>query len=234
MLHPWRSLFRGELSGHGTHHFLGRANGNLQGCLAERVKPLQSCACQVESMACVVGRLAVDQIAHHGVSQCRGVPPDLMGASCEQVPFDEASMVVNTPSSPTQAFECGLRWLAIDGEIHSAAMGGQSSTNPSVVRLCSKVPIGLKFSQCIQGFRHTNRSPGAKIQSVYRLPKLAIAIGKLLLHGMKQCVRSPSVRAHASRFQHNTMVVIAEENVELHDDVLPGERCEFDGKCADL
>ena len=118
---PRRGLFRNELSGHGTHHFFGRVNGNFQGLLSEWMKPLESRAGEVESMALVVGRLAVDQIAHHGVSQRCGVSPDLMGATGKQFPLDEARMVVNTPSSAAQGFECRLRPLAFDGQIHSTS-----------------------------------------------------------------------------------------------------------------
>ena len=73
-----------------------------EGLLAVRVEPLESRAGQMQTMARVVGRMAVDQIAHHGVSQCRSVPPDLVGAPREQFEFDQAGVFVELPkfSSP--------------------------------------------------------------------------------------------------------------------------------------
>ena len=87
-----------------------------------------------------------------------------------------------------------------------------------MIGLLAKVPIGLKFVQCAGSFGNANRSSGAEIQTVDRLPKLVMAFDHLLHlpQGKEQCIRSFSMRGHASRFQHDKMVVIFEENVELH------------------
>ena len=222
---------RGEVAEDGAPHFFGRMHLDFHGPVGDGVVVVQPRARQMQSCACVQGRCAVNEVAHHRMPHGRGMSPDLMGASCLDGPFHQHRTPVHGPAAAAKHLERRTAGLPVDGK--PAPAGGREAipAAPAVVRFHDGRPLCLKGGHGHGAPSHEHGSSGSVVQPMHRFGTI-----RKLCAACQECteVLPPApVDGRPGFFQHDCMVVVLVHDVE-HVGQLEGRSCEFEYEIRDL
>ena len=196
----------------GTPHFFGRTDLNRHGFSSDGVAVFQLGAGQVQSCACVQGRGAVDEVAHHGVPHGCGVSSDLVGASCLDGPFHQRGAAMHSPTSGAQHAERRSTWFAVDGKSATSRFRELVSNHPAVVRLDHAGPLRLEGRHHFRAPSHHHGPSGSVVQPMHRFGTFWKCCATRQT-GAEVLPSSP-VGGHPGLFQHDCMGVVLMQYVQ--------------------